>query len=331
MLTYRKKQRLRTRRFDAPEPPFFARELILPYSGAPVGGLVFDWRELTARAALPGEASVSTAAPGERPPLPPPLQGETHGCDEQPAFVDGTPWAETVFGAAAAFAHRARVLRSVESLGEENDVVVFWPPDPTALEGRKMKGLLVPVIFPATTDLDTLRRAVEAVASAEFVAAVPVEPDAVAKRRIAEMVALSDEDERYEVLFHDNVDPLVTATERHIAALAAEAGLADHLSPGDRSNWSAAARLALAGSRLVRMDDVELGLTLLRSARAVANTDKHLARVAQAASLSIIEGLDEVSAEALSEWLESGGAALFEEIDSRWRLRRDYAPAGEEG
>jgi len=55
----------------------------------------------------------------------------------------------------------------------------------------------------------------------------------------------------------------------------------------------------------------------------VAQLDKPIARVAEAASLSIIEALDPISVEALTEWLETGGSSYVEHINKQWRLRRD--------
>jgi hypothetical protein len=314
MLTYRKKPRLRVRRFDAPEPPFFAATLIEPYAAAPTGGLVFDWGDLTARAGSAGEASV-----GADPRLPP---------FRPPVVIDGSPSVEKIFHAAAA--HSGTVIRSLESSAADNDVLLFWPPDLRLLRTAKFRCLVIPVIYPATTDLELLRDVVEAARDAESVAAVAIELDPTGKRAVAESLSLSDDDERYEILFHENLETISIATERHIAAVAAEAGHGDHLPFGDeRSNWNAASQLALAGARLVKMHEVELGLTLIRSARVVSQTEKPLALIAASASLSIIDALDGISAVALSEWLDTGDAELFRDVHSQWRLRRDYIP--EEG
>ena len=69
--------------------------------------------------------------------------------------------------------------------------------------------------------------------------------------------------------------------------------------------------------------EIDLAALLARSARVVADLDKPLTRIAEAASLSIIGALDEVSADVLTEWLERGTSAFVERINARWRLRRD--------
>ena len=61
----------------------------------------------------------------------------------------------------------------------------------------------------------------------------------------------------------------------------------------------------------------------MRSARAVVQLEKPIERVAEAASLSIIESLDPISVEALTEWIETGRSSFVEHIGKQWRLRRD--------
>ena len=91
-----------------------------------------------------------------------------------------------------------------------------------------------------------------------------------------------------------------------------------------KSNWNAAVLLTLIAGRMIAMDhDVELAGTIARSARVVADLDKPIERIAEAASLSIVESLDEASVDILSEWLESGRATFAERVNREWRLRRD--------
>jgi hypothetical protein len=91
-----------------------------------------------------------------------------------------------------------------------------------------------------------------------------------------------------------------------------------------KSNWNAAVLLTLTATRMIAMErDVELAGVIARSARAVAELDKPIERIAEAASLSIVESLDEASVDILTEWLESGRAAFVERINKEWRLRRD--------
>src|SRR5207245_465099 len=121
--------------------------------------------------------------------------------------------------------------------------------------------------------------------------------------------------------------PISIATERHIAALADEINVADFIVPPrweERSNWNAGILLMLAATRMIAMKhDVELASRIARSARVVAQLDKPIERIAAAASLSIIEALDEVSVDVLTDWLESGRSAFVDHIDKQWRLRRD--------
>ena len=82
--------------------------------------------------------------------------------------------------------------------------------------------------------------------------------------------------------------------------------------------------LTLTASRMLAMaHEIDLAAVLARSARVVAELDKPLTRIAEAASLSIVEALDEVSIDILGEWLERGTSAFVERVNQRWRLRRD--------
>src|SRR5258707_15396933 len=69
--------------------------------------------------------------------------------------------------------------------------------------------------------------------------------------------------------------------------------------------------------------DEELAWRLTRSAKVVALLEKPIERVAQAASLSIIDSLDEISVDLLTEWLETGRAHLVGTIGKNWGIRKD--------
>src|SRR5260370_29406349 len=103
--------------------------------------------------------------------------------------------------------------------------------------------------------------------------------------------------------------PIRVASERHSAALAGEINAADFVVPPrwDRpTNWNAAVLLTLTASRILAMNrDEELAWRLTRSAKVVALLEKPIERVAQAASLSIIDSLDEISVDLLTEWLRT--------------------------
>ena len=82
--------------------------------------------------------------------------------------------------------------------------------------------------------------------------------------------------------------------------------------------------LALTATRILSMNrDEELAWRLTRSAKVVALLEKPIERVAQAASLSIIDSLDEISVDLLTEWLETGRSSFVGHIEKQWRLRRD--------
>ena len=158
-----------------------------------------------------------------------------------------------------------------------------------------------------------------------FLASFAIELDASAKQLLA------TDDETYETLFHGNVEAIHIATERHIAALAAEHGMADFVVPprwNERSNWNAAIVLTLAASRMIAMEhELELAGTIARSARIVAELDKPVARIAEAASLAIVESLDEISVGVLTEWIAGSAPSFVEGVNREWRLRRDAGSA----
>ena len=298
MILYRKTPQLRIRRAAAPEPPYWAATTIAPYGSRRSTPIAIDYLDLRATAAEKLEVTVC-----ERVDLPPRI--------EPPVLIDATGDAETEFG------------RGAEIASAIPDAILLTSGEiPHTI--RTPTGVAIPVMHPLTTDLATLHDiARQAKASgATFLASFTIDLDATAKN------VLATDDETYEMLFHADLDPIHTATERHIAALAAEHGMADFIIPPrweERSNWNAAIALTLAASRMIAMEhDLELAGTLARSARIVAELDKPLARIAEAASLSIVEALDEASVDILTEWVESGRAAFLERIDEMWRLRRDH-------
>jgi len=313
VILYRKTPQLRVRRFAAPEPPFWAATTVSPYSSRRSTPIAIDY--LTMRATAGERLDVSVC---ERVELPSRI--------ESPVFIEATGNVETVFRRGEEIANLAgdSVLLSdvVPTSLPAQATLALTTPDPSASKYRW--GLVIPVMYPATTNLELLRNLVRSAKTdgASFVAAMSIELDATAKH------ALGTDDETYEMLFHADLEPIHTATERHIAALAAEHGLADFVIPpnwNQRSNWNAAIVLTLAASRMIAMDyEPELAGTLARSARVVAELDKSIERIAEAASLSIVEALDEVSVDILTEWVESGSAAFVRKIDELWRLRRDH-------
>ncbi len=315
MILYRKTPQLRLRRLAAPEPPFWAATTISPYSARRTTPIAIDY--LTMRATAGDRLDVTVC---ERIELPARL--------DAPVLVDATGNLETVFRRGeeiAALAGDAILLSDVVPTSLPAGATLALT-SAAAFEGASNLrwGAVIPVMYPVTTKLDVLRDLAASAKKhgAQFLAAVSIELDATAKH------ALGTDDETYEMLFHADLEPIQTATERHIAALAAEHGLASFVLPPhweQRSNWNAAIVLTLAASRMIAMDyEPELAGTLARSARVVAELDKEVERIAAAASLSIVEALDEVSVDILTEWVESGSAVFLRKIDEMWRLRRDH-------
>lgn len=308
---------MRVQRFASPEPPFWAATAIAPYSARRTTPVAIDYLEMIASGASRLDCSVAEVVRVE--------------AARDPVFIDAADWAEVVYRRGDGFDGLHLVTHTLPTNGTA--VISAWPLDFTRLERifteaqARDWGLVVPVMFPVTTDLIALDRLATMArdSGARFLAALPLDVDATARKALAQSMQLDDE--TYEMLFHADLEPLSIATERHIAALAHETGLADFIVPPrweEKSNWNGAIMLMLAATRMIAMKhDVELATRIARSARVVAGLDKPLERIAAAASLSIVEALDEVSVDVLSDWLEAGRSAFADHIDKQWRLRRD--------
>ena len=340
MIVYRKSPQLRVRRMASPEPPFWGATVVSPYSARRSAPVAIDYTELRASSAERLEVAVSERTTDE-------LERSAVRI-VAPVVIEATEFAEAIFRRGEevlAFCHEhelpaihlvsSRGALPLQDIGDTTTVIAAWPLDFGRLEelmaaARGQWGLAVPAIFPVTTDLEALAELTRMArrSAAKFLASIPVAIDATAKQAIAQSLALDGDDETYNLLFHANLDPLHVATERHIAALAAEAGLADFVVPprwDEPSNWNAAILLTLTATRMLAMEyEIDLAAALARSARTVAELDKPLRRIAEAASLSIVEALDEVSVDLLTDWLERGTSSFVEKINARWRLRRDY-------
>lgn len=325
MILYRKAPSLRVVRESVPEPPYWAATTIAPYSARRGAPIAIDYVGLTATA--PKRLDVDVCDDLDRV-----WQPKRIG---EPALIDATDSAEAVYRRgdealqrcdAAMFLTSARgALPS--NIGNDSVVIIAaWPLDLPRLtklfdEARERGlrwGVAVPVMFPVTTAADALQTLAHASEEALFFAALPIETDATARH------ALADDAETYELLFHGDVDALHVTAERRIAGLAAEIGADDFIIPPrweQRSNWNGAALLTLAATRMLAMKhDVETASRIARSARVVAQLDKSLARIAAAAHLSIVESLDEISVDALTEWLETGKSTFVDHINKQWRL-----------
>jgi hypothetical protein len=334
LILYRKTTPLRIKHAAAPEPPFWFATAIAPYSPRRSSPISIDFLDLTATLVERAEVQVCESVKSEI---------ERAARLDEPLLIEASEFAELIFrrgeeALALAEANGIGALHLVSTRGAVpkkvgSDTVVAisaWPLEFDRLEklfdhAKSSKwGVVVPVMHPVTTHLPALAQLADLARKyeASFFSAIAIELDATAKQEIAK----SDED-AYEVLFHGDAAALHLATERHIAALAAEREMSDFVTPprwDRKSNWNAAILLTLTAARMIAMEhDVELAGTIARSARAVAALEKPIERIAEAASLSIIESLDEVSVDLLSEWLESGRATYAERVNQEWRLRRD--------
>lgn len=309
MILYRKVPQLRMRRASAPEPPFWAATTIAPYGPRRATPIAIDYVALRATGAERLEVTVCEDVRDEL---------DRARMLSAPVLIDAAEDAETVFRRGAEAQAWCEEQRLAAQLLTSKEHVV-----------RIGNGVAVPVIFPITTDLALLESLADDAQrdGAAFFAALPVEVEPTAKQAIVQSMGLAAEDDRYAMLFHSSTTPIELATERHIAALAHERGMADFVLPPrweERSNWNAAVLLTLTASRMFALElDVDLAGTISRSARTVAELDKPLTRIAESArSLSIIAGLDESSVEMITQWLETGVAAFAEFVDEQWRLRR---------
>jgi len=339
LIVYRKSAQLRVRRVSVPEPPFWGATIVTPYSPRRSAPVAIDYIDLRASSSDKLEVAVSERTTDE-------LERSSVRI-APPVLIDAAEFAEAIFrrgeevyrfcgahGVPAIYLASTRGALPETTDAESTIVIAAWPfeferLDAMFAEARGVWGVAVPVIFPVTTDLAALAEVAQSAKShgASFLAAVPVAIDATAKQAIAQSLSLDGDHETYAMLFHADLEPVQVATERHIAALAAEAGIADFVVPprwDEKSNWNASILLTLTATRMLAMEhEIGLAALLARSARVVAELDKPLVRIAEAASLSIVEALDEVSVDVLTEWLERGRSPFVDRVNARWRLRRD--------
>ena len=310
MILYRKVPQLRMRRASAPAAPYWAATTIAPYSAKRATPIAIDYVELRASGAEKLEVTVSEHVREEL---------DRGRAIAGPVLVDAAENAEDVFrrGAEVFAWCNERGLAAQLLTSQEHTV---------RLSDGERFGIAVPVLFPVTTDLALLESLADAArdAGAAFFAGIPIDAEPTAKQAIAQTMRVDDD--TYAMLFHSDLGAIHLATERHVAALAAERGMADFILPprwNERSNWNAAVLLTLVASRMIAMElDLDLAGVLARSARTIAELDKPLTRVAESASLSIIGGIDETSVEMLTEWIATGSAAFAEYVGEQWRLSR---------
>lgn len=333
MILYRKGAPLRIRRTAAPEPPYWCATIIAPYGARRSTPLAIDYLELRASATEKLEVPVADRVRDE-------LERNA-GRIGEPVLIEATEVAEEVFGRgeeALAFCGEQGLgaLQLVSTRGAlpaevpPNAVLAIsaWPLElhrlqPLFDEARKRGlrwGVAVPVIYPVTVNVTALAELADAAHGAAFLAPLPLALEPTAKEAMARSLALDEES--YATLFHSDLDPLHLAAEKRLAALAAERDMADFITPPGwerKTNWNASVLLTLTASRMMAMQqDLDVATAISRSARIVAELDKPLERIAAAASLSIIEGLDETSIAILEAWLR-GEESLADEISEQWR------------
>jgi hypothetical protein len=310
VILYKKVPQLRLRRASAPAAPFWSATVIAPYAARRATPIAIDYAELRASGAEKLEVTVCENVRDEL---------DRARALAAPVLIDAAENAEEVFRRGAeALAWCEEHGLAAQILTSEGQAVRLTDAD--------RFGVAVPVLFPLTTDLALLESLADAArdAGAAFFAAIPIEAEPTAKQAIAQTMPVDDD--LYAMLFHSDLGPIQLATERHIAALAAERGMADFILPPrwpEPTNWNASVLLTLVASRMIALElDLDLAGVIARSARTIAELDKPLTRVAESASLSIIGGMDDTSVEMLTEWLASGTAPFVEFVNEQWRLRR---------
>lgn len=342
MIVYRKAPPLRIQRAASPAPPFWAATTIAPYSPRRASPLSIDYLELRAAASEKIEVAVCNDVRDEL------ERALVRREIDEPVLIEASEFAEAIFRRGddalrfcgeqqAAALHLISTRGALPSSANRDTVIAIsaWPLEIDRLRAlfaaaaaqRLTWGVAIPVIFPVTTDIASLDALCDLTQQygARFFAAVSIDADATARKALAESVITDDES--YDVLFHADLEPISIATERHIAALADSIGIADFIVPPrweKRSNWNGAVLLTLVAARMIAMKhETETGTRLARSARAVAMLDKPIERIAAAASLSIVDALDDISVDVLTEWIETGRSSFAEHVAKQWRLRRD--------
>ncbi len=335
MITHRKITQLRLQRSAYPQPPFWQATTIAPYGLGRGLPLQINYLTLTADAKAKVDVSVTRSVTD---------QLERQKNVESPALVEASDVSELIYrrgeealGALSNLEIEAICLVSsdgavpaLEDPVRSMIVVSCWPLHKRDIErlfetcqARGFRwGAIVPLLHPITTRRDVLLELADLAKkhSARFFAGVPIETEPEARQALASMEEMDDAEVAQ--LFDADLEAVIVAAERLAASIAVEREMLDHtpvLAPL-ASNWTAAMKLSLAGTRLIRMgEEVELGWTLHQSSKLVAGLHKPVERIAAAASLSIIDALDLTSVTALEQWLRDGRSDFFEDVDERWR------------
>lgn len=334
MITHRKISQLRLQRSAYPQDPFWQAVTIAPYGTGRGFPVQINYVTLTADAKPRVDVSVTRAVTD---------QLERERFIESPALVDASDVSELVYRrgeGALAFLTDAGVdticlvsangAVPIEASERSLVAVSCWPLHLQDIERMFEKcrarghrwGAVVPLLHPITTKRKVLEELAELARrnGARFFAAIPVETEAAARHVLASMEQLDDSE--VAELFDADLGSIVVAAERFAAGIATAHGMLDHvpcLAPLT-SNWTAAMKLSLAGTRMIRMgEEMELGWTLHQSSKLIAKLHKPLDRIAESASLAIIDALDLTSVAALEQWLRDGRSDFFEKVDGLWR------------
>ena len=259
MIVYKKTPHLRLTRAQVPEPPYWAATTIAPYSPRRAAPIAIDYVDLRASCAERFEVS---GCDNVRDDL---ERSTTRHPLHAPVLIDAAEFAEVIFGRgeeALQFCAEQQVaaMQLISTRGAIPTVFPTMPSSPSprgrwsSIASKRFSprrrsaelrwGVVIPIIFPVTTDLAALAQLAELAKTygASFFAGAPIELDATARNALARSLTGDGSEDTYEMLFHADLGPIRLSTERHIAALAGEIDAADFVVPPrwDRpTNWNA--------------------------------------------------------------------------------------------
>src|SRR5206468_1280841 len=189
LIIYRKAQQLRMQRSAIPAPPFWAATTIAPYGPRRAAPVAIDYVELRASYSDRMEVTVCEDVRDEL---------ERSSRIVEPAMIEATEFAEVIFrrgeealrfccdtGATAIHLISTRGTAPMSTCDRAVVTIATWPIDfsrleelfASAKERRLRWGVAIPVIFPAATNLGTLRDLADLARDngAMFLAALPLD------------------------------------------------------------------------------------------------------------------------------------------------------------
>jgi hypothetical protein len=202
LIIYRKGAPLRIRRTQWPSPPWWSATTIAPYAARRATPIAIDYLELRASHAERLESGVADDVASEL------ERAELRNAFDAPVLIDAAEFSEVVFrrgadalrycgahGLAATLLLSVRGALPPELPAGTSVVVSVWPLDFARLEQLCSEvsregmvwGLAIPVLYPVTTELDTLRDIVELARrhGATFVGSISIDIDQSVKGAIA--------------------------------------------------------------------------------------------------------------------------------------------------